>query len=43
MGQVETAALAKPDVKKGLAVTGTDISTLNPSEFSDFIKSEIAK
>jgi tripartite-type tricarboxylate transporter receptor subunit TctC len=37
------AALAKPEVKKGLAMTGTDISILNPPEFSDFIKSEIDK
>jgi tripartite-type tricarboxylate transporter receptor subunit TctC len=37
------SALAKPDVRQGLAVTGTDIATLNSSQFAQFIQSEIAK
>ena len=36
-------ALAKPDVRRGLATTGTDIATLDPSQFAGFIQSEIAK
>ena len=37
------SALAKPDVRRGLATTGTDIATLDPSQFAGFIQSEIAK
>jgi tripartite-type tricarboxylate transporter receptor subunit TctC len=37
------AILAKPEVKKGLAVTGTDIAPLGSQEFAKFIKSEIPK
>jgi tripartite-type tricarboxylate transporter receptor subunit TctC len=37
------SALAKPDVRQGLATTGTDIATLSPSQFARFIQSEIAK
>ena len=36
-------ALAKPEIRKGLAVTGTDVATLTSLEFADFIKSEIPK
>jgi tripartite-type tricarboxylate transporter receptor subunit TctC len=37
------SALAKPDMRQGLATTGTDIATLSPSQFAEFIRSEIAK
>jgi tripartite-type tricarboxylate transporter receptor subunit TctC len=37
------SALAKPDMRQGLATTGTDIATLSPSQFARFIQSEIAK
>ncbi len=37
------SALAKPDVRQGLALTGTDVATLDPSQFAQFIQSEIAK
>jgi tripartite-type tricarboxylate transporter receptor subunit TctC len=37
------AALAKPDVQRGVALTGTEIAPLDPAQFSDFIKSEIPK
>ncbi|HEX4409616.1 MAG TPA: tripartite tricarboxylate transporter substrate-binding protein [Xanthobacteraceae bacterium] len=36
-------ALAKPDVQRGIALTGTEIAVLDPVKFSDFIKSEIPK
>jgi tripartite-type tricarboxylate transporter receptor subunit TctC len=37
------AALAKPEIKQGLAVTGTEVSTLNSAQFAKFIQSEIPK
>jgi tripartite-type tricarboxylate transporter receptor subunit TctC len=37
------AALAKPAVRQGIAITGTDVATLNPSQFAAFIQSEIPK
>ncbi len=36
-------ALAKPDVQRGIALTGTEIAVLDPPKFSDFIKSEIPR
>lgn len=41
--RLTTAALQKPDVADAMALTGTDIATLDPSEFAQFIKSEIPK
>jgi tripartite-type tricarboxylate transporter receptor subunit TctC len=37
------SALAKPEVRQGIALTGTDIATLDPSQFAKFIQSEIPK
>jgi tripartite-type tricarboxylate transporter receptor subunit TctC len=37
------AALAKPEVRQGLAITGTEVATLDAAQFADFIKSEIPK
>ena len=44
-GQIswELAALAKADVQRGIALTGTEIAVLDPPQFADFIKSEIPK
>jgi tripartite-type tricarboxylate transporter receptor subunit TctC len=36
-------ALAKPEVRQGLAATGTDVATLNPAQFTQFLQSEIPK
>jgi tripartite-type tricarboxylate transporter receptor subunit TctC len=37
------AALAKPEIKQGLAITGTEVSTLDSAQFAKFIQSEIPK
>jgi tripartite-type tricarboxylate transporter receptor subunit TctC len=37
------SVLAKPDLRDGIGLTGTDVSTLDPSNFAQFIKSEIPK
>ncbi len=34
-------AMAKPDVRRGLALTGTDAALLDPAQFARFIRSEI--
>lgn len=36
-------ALMKTDVQQGIALTGTEVSVLDPPKFSDFIKSEIPR
>jgi tripartite-type tricarboxylate transporter receptor subunit TctC len=41
--QTTAAALAKPKVQQAIALTGTDVAMLNPSDFAAFIKSEIPR
>lgn len=36
-------ALAKPQVRHGIAITGTDVALQSPNEFAGFIKSEIPR
>ncbi len=35
--------MAKPDMQRGIALTGTEVAVLDPAKFSDFIKSEIPR
>lgn len=37
------AALEKQEVRKGIALTGTEVATLDPLQFAQFIQSEIPK
>jgi tripartite-type tricarboxylate transporter receptor subunit TctC len=36
-------SITKPDVKTRLGIMGFDVAPMNPDQFADYIKSEIAK
>lgn len=41
--QLTATALAKPEIRHGIGLTGTDVALQGPAEFAGFIKSEIPR